>query len=145
MFFDPEEEHIHGAAHGAHGAQKHVNTPDEIRKRYYKIWTKLLDPLSSLCSSNNDHISIHDFLVHMMEHHQVAVDMCNKLLKSTKNTTMMAFAGEIIRAQQYEIWYMKNLLGGFYQQSSKHLKYIRDKEKCCECNNTVCRRYTTMR
>jgi uncharacterized protein (DUF305 family) len=81
----------------------------------------------------------------MMEHHQVAVDMCNKLLKSTKNTTMMAFAGEITRAQQYEIWYMKNLLGGFYQQSSKHLKYIRDKKKCGECNNTVCRRYTTMR
>jgi len=50
------------------------------------------------------------FLLHMIPHHQIAIDMSKKLLKHTTNDFMIAFAYRIIRSQQEEINYMNQLL-----------------------------------
>lgn len=51
-----------------------------------------------------------NFLEHMIPHHQLAVNMARELLLHSKNPHMLEFANEIIKNQQYEIWYMKELL-----------------------------------
>lgn len=119
MFFDPKEEHI---VHQSQHQQQEQPSSLEIKKRYYRIWEKLLDPIASSYSTNKTPITDREFMSHMIEHHQIAVDMCKNLLKITQNTTMMAFSGEIIRAQQYEIWYMNGLLKGFYKYQSENLR-----------------------
>lgn len=137
MFFDPNEEHLsHVSSLNTHNPKP---SSKDIKKRYLHIWNKLLDPISSTCSSNDNPITDVQFMKHMIEHHQIAVNMCNNLLKNTQNTTMMAFAGEIIRAQQYEIWYMNNLLKGFYRHKSENL-YSIDKQ-CMSCNDSFCRKF----
>ena len=50
------------------------------------------------------------YLEHMIPHHQVAVNMSKTLLKHTNNDFMISFAYRIIRSQQEEINYMKQLL-----------------------------------
>ena len=50
------------------------------------------------------------YLQHMIPHHQVAIDMCNRLMKYTKNDFMRALCYDIIREQQYEILKMNELL-----------------------------------
>ena len=50
------------------------------------------------------------YLEHMIPHHQVAVDMSKTLLKYTKNDFIITFAYRIIRNQQNEINYMRELL-----------------------------------
>ena len=50
------------------------------------------------------------YLEHMIPHHQVAVDMSNRLLKYTKNIHMIDLATTIIREQQFEILKMNEML-----------------------------------
>lgn len=50
------------------------------------------------------------YLKHMIPHHQVAVDMCKRLMKHTKNDFLRALCYDIIREQQYEILKMNELL-----------------------------------
>ena len=50
------------------------------------------------------------YLEHMIPHHQVAVDMSNRLLKYTKNIHMIDLATTIIREQQLEILKMNEML-----------------------------------
>lgn len=50
------------------------------------------------------------YLEHMIPHHQVAVDMSNRLLKYTKNIHMIDLATIIIREQQFEILKMNEML-----------------------------------
>ena len=47
-----------------------------------------------------------EYLEHMIPHHQVAVDMSNLLLPSTKNPIMLHLCRDITRKQSYEIWEM---------------------------------------
>ena len=118
MFFDPE--HSEQSEHSEH--QKNVFSKCDIKKRYMKIWIKLLDPIASACSNNNQPITDKEFMKHMVEHHQIAIDMSKNLLNVTQNTTLTALANEIIRNQQYEIWFMNNLLHhGFYKYQSPNL------------------------
>ena len=69
-----------------------------------------------------EHMSINDrsYLEHMIPHHQVAVDMCHRLLLHTKNTHMMALCYDIIREQQNEILQMNQMLQNWdtWQQHS---------------------------
>ncbi len=51
-----------------------------------------------------------NFLMHMIPHHQIAIDMSRRLLLHTNNPHMLEFANEIIKNQQSEIWQMKGLL-----------------------------------
>jgi len=50
------------------------------------------------------------YLEHMIPHHQVAVDMCKRLLLHTKNIHMISMCNDIIREQQYEILQMNQML-----------------------------------
>lgn len=50
------------------------------------------------------------YLEHMIPHHQVAVDMSNRLLKYTKNIHMIDLATTLIREQQFEILKMNEML-----------------------------------
>jgi hypothetical protein len=43
------------------------------------------------------------YIQHMIPHHQVAVDMSKKILKSTNNDIIMDLAYKIIHDQQLEI------------------------------------------
>tara|TARA_B100000941_G_C28419884_1_gene508199 strand:+ start:45 stop:689 length:645 start_codon:yes stop_codon:yes gene_type:complete len=61
------------------------------------------------------------YLEHMIPHHQVAVDMCHRLLKHTKNDFLRALCYDIIREQEYEILKMNELLESYdvWQYDSK--------------------------
>lgn len=54
-----------------------------------------------------DKLNDKEYLIHMIPHHQVAIDMSEMLLKKTKNPSMMLLCREIIRKQGYEIWEME--------------------------------------
>ena len=47
-----------------------------------------------------------EYLEHMIPHHQVAIDMNNSLIPSTKNPIMLHLCRDITRKQSYEIWEM---------------------------------------
>jgi len=59
-----------------------------------------------------EHMDVTDktYLEHMIPHHQVAIDMCHRLLLHTQNTHMMALCYDIIREQQNEILQMNQML-----------------------------------
>tara|TARA_Y200000002_G_C22676827_1_gene662448 strand:+ start:1360 stop:1986 length:627 start_codon:yes stop_codon:yes gene_type:complete len=58
------------------------------------------------------HMKINDksYLEHMIPHHQVAVDMCKRLLIHTKNNFLISLCYDIIREQELEILKMNELL-----------------------------------
>lgn len=51
-----------------------------------------------------------EFLIHMIDHHQVAVDMSNQLMKVSHIPLMIEFARNISYLQSYEIWMMKMMI-----------------------------------
>ena len=53
-----------------------------------------------------DELSDSEYLIHMIPHHQVAIDMSELLIKVSKNPTMLHLCRDIIRKQSYEIWEM---------------------------------------
>lgn len=58
-------------------------------------------------------IAVNDFLVHMIPHHQIAVDMSKRLLRYTDNPMLMKLGYDIVKDQQWEIWYMKGMLQSY--------------------------------
>lgn len=60
------------------------------------------------------------YIKHMIPHHQIAIDMSKKILKSTNNDFIIYLAYRIIRAQQSEIYELNNLLNSKYL----HYSYI---------------------
>ena len=58
------------------------------------------------------HMEINDtvYLEHMIPHHQVAVNMSERLLQYTNNSYLLDFSRKLITDQQYEIFLMNNLL-----------------------------------
>ena len=68
-----------------------------------------------------EHMQINDksYLEHMIPHHQVAVDMSERLLLHTNHSYLLYFARKLIVDQQTEIYMMNNLLKqGNYNYSS---------------------------
>ena len=53
------------------------------------------------------------YLQHMIPHHQVAIDMCHRLMKHTKNDFMRSLCYDIVIEQQYEILKMNELLENY--------------------------------
>ena len=51
-----------------------------------------------------------EYILHMIPHHQVAIDMCKMLLKNTKSDFLIYLAYRMIRAQEAEIILLNNLL-----------------------------------
>jgi len=60
-----------------------------------------------------DKLTDMDYLKHMIPHHQVAIDMSNLLIKSSRNPMMIHICGDITRKQDYEIWEMKMMMKKF--------------------------------
>jgi hypothetical protein len=58
------------------------------------------------------------YIQHMIPHHQVAVDMSKKILKTTTNDFIIDLAYNIIRAQQLEIFNLYNLSKSKYMFES---------------------------
>jgi uncharacterized protein (DUF305 family) len=56
-----------------------------------------------------------EYLVHMIPHHQVAIDMSHLLIPVTKNPTMLHLCRDIIRKQSYEIWEMEMMKNSLSQ------------------------------
>jgi uncharacterized protein (DUF305 family) len=67
----------------------------------------ILEGFNSPCS---DKITNNEYLLHMIPHHQVAIDMSVILQKITQNPKMHQILRNIIWTQQYEIDMMKNML-----------------------------------
>ena len=69
------------------------------------------------------HMEVNDraYLEHMIPHHQVAVDMSKRLLLHTNNSYLIDFCRKLILDQQYEIYYMNNILNNTYQDKSELL------------------------
>ncbi len=74
-----------------------------------------------------DNLSDKDYLEHMIPHHQVAIDMSEMLIKTTKNPSMIYLCREIIRKQGYEIWEMKMMKKNI--ENNYNNTYDSDKEK----------------
>lgn len=134
MFFDPSGEHTpsHTPSYSHNNSTSHH--PKPIKDVYQKVWKKISDPIASNCTSNNKPITSKQFMEHMIPHHQVAVDMCKRLLKHTNNVSLIDLCNDIIRNQQYEIWYMNNLLKG-YNDVCSDLIYSSKYEKCVSCDD----------
>lgn len=54
-----------------------------------------------------DFLTDNEYLIHMIPHHQVAIDMSNMLIKKTNNPIMLELCRKIIQIQGYEIWEME--------------------------------------
>jgi len=67
-------------------------------------------------------ITIKSYLEHMIPHHQVAVDMSKRLLLHTNHSYLMYFCRKLIVDQEYEIFYMNDLLNNTYIHESELLK-----------------------
>ena len=74
---------------------------------------------SKPCSNNLSDI---EYLVHMIPHHQVAIDISLLLQKKTKNPNMQNILRILIWTQQYEIDLMKNMINHFPNKISSNDK-----------------------
>ena len=59
-----------------------------------------------------------DYINHMIPHHQVAIDMSKRILKSSSNDFIIYLAYRIIRTQQAEIYELHNILNSDYTYNS---------------------------
>jgi uncharacterized protein (DUF305 family) len=96
------------------------NYSDTTKLNYY--YPKLSKATNYYCDPNFFDPNAHDkhmegmkltdksYLEHMIPHHQVAIDMSNRLLKYTKNIHMIDLATTIIIEQQLEILKMNEML-----------------------------------
>jgi len=65
-----------------------------------------------------------EYIIHMIPHHQVAIDMCKRLLLYTNNSYLLEFCKKLIIDQQGEIFLMNNLLkNNSYLYESEILGY----------------------
>ena len=60
-----------------------------------------------------------EYIIHMIPHHQVAIDMSNLLIQKTNAPILLNLCRQIIRSQSYEIWemtYMKTYDGKLFTE-----------------------------
>jgi uncharacterized protein (DUF305 family) len=98
-----------------------IDDADTVLDKYYPILSKSKDGnCNPLFFKPNDHmahmahmeVTSKSYLEHMIPHHQVAIDMSRRLLLHTNNSYLLDFCRKLIIEQQYEIYYMNNLLNG---------------------------------
>ena len=65
-----------------------------------------MGPGSNPCT---DKLTDLDYLIHMVPHHQVAIDMSNLLIENTRAPILLDLCRQIIRSQSYEIWEMNHM------------------------------------
>ena len=113
-----------------------IDLPSKVEKiqtkldMYSPILSKSKDgDCNPLFFKPNDHsvhmkgmeISSKSYLEHMIPHHQVAIDMSNRLLLHTNHSYLMDFCRKLIIDQQSEIYKMNNLLKNKYNYNSEIL------------------------
>lgn len=75
------------------------------------------------------------FLEHMIDHHDVAIEMSNRVTRHSDNPLMVEFAYDIIKNQRHEIWLMKTYLLKSQKQCSP--KFTIDDPKKVDKNNKI--------
>lgn len=65
-----------------------------------------------------------DYLIHMIPHHQVAIDMSKLLIPQSSNPIILHLCRDIIRKQTYEIWEMNMLKEKLMETTFKDDKAI---------------------
>ena len=73
-----------------------------------------------------DFLSNKDYLIHMIPHHQVAIDMCKLMKPISKSKTMLNIYRKIIWNQNIEINLMKNVLNGIPNITNESKSLFRD-------------------
>ena len=87
----------------------------------YKLNKK--DHFNNPCT---DYLSNKDYLVHMIPHHQVAIDMCNMMIPISKSKTIQNIYRSIIFNQKIEILFMKEVLYNIPNISNNYDVILRD-------------------
>ena len=65
---------------------------------------KMVDSVGS--NPCTDKLTDIEYLIHMIPHHQVAIDMSDMLIPKSTDPIMLHLCRDIIRKQKYEIWEM---------------------------------------
>ena len=87
-----------------HETQGDYTTPNKI-----EISNTFCDPSFFTVTKHLHHMTDESYIKHMIPHHQVAVDMSKRILKTSTNDFIIYLAYRIIRAQQTEISELYNL------------------------------------
>jgi len=93
------------------------------------IYLLILYQLTKKDHFNNpctDFLSNKDYLVHMIPHHQVAIDMCNLMIPLSKSKTIQHIYRTIIYNQNLEIMLMKKVLKNIPNVSNNYNVIFRD-------------------
>ena len=61
-------------------------------------------------NQNHNIVTDKDYILHMIPHHQVAIDMCKMLLKTTKSDFLIYLSYRLIRTHEAEIILLNDLL-----------------------------------
>lgn len=91
-----------------------------------------IDNIKSPC---NDRLTDVEYLVHMIPHHMVAVDVSYILKKRSRNTVMQDILRNLIWMQEYEITMMNSVI----EQLLPEIRYMSDKNR--DIYKTISRRY----
>ena len=70
-----------------------------------------------------------EYLIHMIPHHQVAVDISKILMEKTKDPNMLYLCRQIIRKQEYEIWEMTLMKNNKLYNINNNHEFIQDNLK----------------
>ena len=73
-----------------------------------------------------DYLSDKDYLIHMIPHHQVAIDMCNLMIPISKSKTMQNIYRTIIWNQKIEILFMNEVVNDIPKLSGEFETTLRD-------------------
>lgn len=116
-------------------------------------FNKNLDNFNNVNNNSNksidpckDFLSDKDYLIHMIPHHQVAVDMCNLMIPISESKTMQNIYRTIIWNQKIEILFMSQVLKNIPVLSGEFETSLRDsrfetslsKNKLSEATNYKC-------
>ena len=93
----------------------------EISLKKEKFKNKIIDPCNDLLSNK-------DYLIHMIPHHQVAIDMCKLMIPISKSKTMQHIYRNIINNQNIEIMLMNNVLYNIPIVSNENTTIYRDSD-----------------
>ena len=72
---------------------------------------------------NNRVMTDCEYLKFMINHFNLEIEMCSKIIRQSKNTGLVSFAYEIIKNRKYEIWRMRGYTGCNQDQCSELMRY----------------------
>ena len=94
-----------GGSNQSHGGSGRSGGPGSRRRHNHGHDEK--GEMSNICRGR---LSDHEYLTHMIPHHQVAVDISVLLQKKSKNPMMQEILRKLIWTQQYEIKLMESMI-----------------------------------